>query len=96
MENACIWQYPRLTDDRCFVELTAEDLHRQNVSIAESVLAKPAPTGATPTKRIARQALACGKLVSFAEMEPIDLVIVGCVAAGPGGGRTGKVRDLLI
>ncbi|MEG4348443.1 5-formyltetrahydrofolate cyclo-ligase [Microcoleus sp. LAD1_D3] len=67
---------PRLTDDRCFVELTAGDLQRQNVSIAESA--------------IARKALTCGKLVSFAEMEPIDLVIVGCVAAGPGGGRTGK------
>ncbi|MGB3263946.1 MAG: 5-formyltetrahydrofolate cyclo-ligase [Microcoleus sp.] len=67
---------PRLTDDRCFVELTAADLQRQNVSIAESA--------------IARKALACGKLVSFAEMEPIDLVIVGCVAAGRSGGRTGK------
>ncbi|MEG3935930.1 5-formyltetrahydrofolate cyclo-ligase [Microcoleus sp. T3_B1] len=67
---------PRLTDDRCFVELTAEDLQRQNISIAESALA--------------RKALACGQLVSFAEMEPIDLVIVGCVAAGPNGGRTGK------
>ncbi|MEG4633128.1 5-formyltetrahydrofolate cyclo-ligase [Microcoleus sp. AR_TQ3_B6] len=67
---------PRLTSTRCFVELTAEDLQRKNISIAESA--------------IARQALACGKLVSFAEMEPIDLVIVGCVAAGPGGGRTGK------
>ncbi|MBE9119444.1 5-formyltetrahydrofolate cyclo-ligase [Tychonema sp. LEGE 07199] len=88
---------PRLTDDRCFVELNAADLQRQNVSIAESALAlakrsegKPAPTGAAPTKRIARKALACGKLVSFAEMEPIDLVIVGCVAAGRSGGRTGK------
>ena len=67
---------PRLTDDRCFVELTAGDLQRQNVSIAESA--------------IARKALDCGKLVSFAEMEPIDLVIVGCVAAGRNGGRTGK------
>ncbi|MEG4999293.1 5-formyltetrahydrofolate cyclo-ligase [Microcoleus sp. B4-D4] len=74
---------PRLTDDRCFVELTAGDLQRQNVSIAESALAKP-------SKRIAHKALACGKLVSFAEMEPIDLVIVGCVAAGRSGGRTGK------
>ncbi|MEG4013375.1 MULTISPECIES: 5-formyltetrahydrofolate cyclo-ligase [unclassified Microcoleus] len=74
---------PRLTDDRCFVELTAADLQRQNVSIAESALAKP-------SKRIARKALACGKLVSFTEMEPIDLVIVGCVAAGRSGGRTGK------
>jgi 5-formyltetrahydrofolate cyclo-ligase len=67
---------PRLTDDRCFVELTAGDLQRQNVSIAESA--------------IARKALTCGRLVSFAEMEPIDLVIVGCVAAGRNGGRTGK------
>ncbi|MEG4495227.1 5-formyltetrahydrofolate cyclo-ligase [Microcoleus sp. D3_18_C4] len=67
---------PRLTDDRCFVELTADDLQRQNISIAESA--------------IARKALACGKLVSFEEMEPIDLVIVGCVAAARNGGRTGK------
>lgn len=67
---------PRLTDDCCFVELTAEDLQRQSVSIAESA--------------IARKALTCGKLVSFAEMEPIDLVIIGCVAAGRSGGRTGK------
>ena len=74
---------PRLTDDRCFVELTAEDLQRQSVSIAESALAKP-------SKRIARKALTCGKLVSFAEMEPIDLVIVGCVAVTRSGGRTGK------
>ncbi|MEG4442805.1 5-formyltetrahydrofolate cyclo-ligase [Microcoleus sp. AT9_B5] len=74
---------PRLTSTRCFVELTLEDLQRQNISIAESALAKP-------SKRIARKALDCGKLVSFAEMEPIDLVIVGCVAAGPNGGRTGK------
>jgi 5-formyltetrahydrofolate cyclo-ligase len=67
---------PRLTDDRCFVELTAEDLQRQNVSIAESAIAK--------------NALTYGKLVSFAEMQPIDLVIVGCVAVTPNGGRTGK------
>ncbi|MEG3845935.1 5-formyltetrahydrofolate cyclo-ligase [Microcoleus sp. herbarium19] len=67
---------PRLTDDRCFVELTAEDLQKQNVSLAESALA--------------RKALACGKLVSFAEMEAIDLAIVGCVAVARSGGRTGK------
>ncbi len=67
---------PRLTDESCFVELTARDLLRQNVSIAESALAS--------------KALTCGKLVSFAEMEPIDLVIVGCVAVTHNGGRTGK------
>ncbi|TAG65283.1 MAG: 5-formyltetrahydrofolate cyclo-ligase [Oscillatoriales cyanobacterium] len=38
---------PRLTDDRCFVELTAEDLHKHNMPLAESALAKP-------SKRIAR------------------------------------------
>ncbi|MEG4344497.1 5-formyltetrahydrofolate cyclo-ligase [Microcoleus sp. A003_D6] len=74
---------PRLTEHRCFVELTAEDLQRQNISIAESALAKP-------SKRIAKKAVTCGRLVSFEEMQPIDLVIVGCVAAAPGGGRTGK------
>ncbi len=67
---------PCLTNNRCFVELSAEDLHRQNVSIAESA--------------IAHKALTCGKLVSFEEMEQIDLVIVGCVAAARNGGRTGK------
>ena len=67
---------PRLTDDRCFVELNAGDLQGQNVSIAESA--------------IARKALDCGKLVSFAEMEAIDLVTVGCVAVTRNGGRTGK------
>lgn len=67
---------PRLTDHRCFVELTAEDLHSRNIPLAEAA--------------IARKALTCGKLVSFAEMEPIDLVIVGCVAVTRNGGRTGK------
>jgi 5-formyltetrahydrofolate cyclo-ligase len=67
---------PRLTDHRCFVELTAEDLHSNNIPLAEAA--------------IARKALTCGRLVSFAEMEPIDLVIVGCVAVTRNGGRTGK------
>jgi len=67
---------PRLTDDRCFVELTAENLHNRNIPLAEAA--------------IARKALGCGKLVSFAEMQPIDLAIVGCVAVTRHGGRTGK------
>lgn len=67
---------PRLTDDRCFVELTAEDLHKHNIPLAEAAIAK--------------NAVKCGRLVSFAEMQPIDLVIVGCVAVTPNGGRTGK------
>jgi 5-formyltetrahydrofolate cyclo-ligase len=67
---------PRLTDDRCFVELTAEDLHKHNIRLAEAAIAK--------------NAVKCGRLVSFAEMQSIDLVIVGCVAVTPNGGRTGK------
>ena len=67
---------PRLTDRRCFVELTAEDLHSRNIPLAEAAIAKKAVT--------------CGRLVSFEEMQPIDLVIVGCVAVTRNGGRTGK------
>jgi 5-formyltetrahydrofolate cyclo-ligase len=67
---------PRLTDDRCFVELTAENLHSRNIPLAEAASA--------------RKAVTCGRLVSFAEMQPIDLAIVGCVAVTRHGGRTGK------
>ncbi|WP_317933226.1 5-formyltetrahydrofolate cyclo-ligase [Halioxenophilus sp. WMMB6] len=31
-----------------------------------------------------------GKRVSFAEIEPLDFCVVGCVAVTPAGGRTGK------
>jgi 5-formyltetrahydrofolate cyclo-ligase len=76
-DGKCLYMaVPRLTDDRCFVELTAEDLHKHNIPLAEAAIAK--------------NAVKCGKLVSFAEMQPIDLVIVGCVAVTPNGGRTGK------
>ncbi|OKH32737.1 5-formyltetrahydrofolate cyclo-ligase [[Phormidium ambiguum] IAM M-71] len=67
---------PKLTNTRCFVELTAEHLRQCNVKLEEGA--------------IARQALKLGKLVSFTEMQPIDLVIVGCVAVTRDGGRTGK------
>lgn len=67
---------PKLTNTRCFVELTAEHLRQHNVELEEGA--------------IARQALKLGKLVSFTEMQPIDLVIVGCVAVTRNGGRTGK------
>ncbi|WP_421654616.1 5-formyltetrahydrofolate cyclo-ligase [Leptothermofonsia sp. ETS-13] len=67
---------PRLTSTRCFVELTAEDLHSRNIPLKEAATI--------------RGALIYGKLVSFEEMEPIDLVIAGCVAVSRNGGRTGK------
>ncbi|MBD2099753.1 5-formyltetrahydrofolate cyclo-ligase [Leptolyngbya sp. FACHB-261] len=67
---------PRLTNARCFVELTAEALQQHDVQLEAGA--------------IARNALTYGRLVSFEEMEPIDLVLVGCVAVTGNGGRTGK------
>jgi 5-formyltetrahydrofolate cyclo-ligase len=67
---------PRLTSSRCFVELTAEDLQQRNIPLEEAA--------------IARKALSYGRLVSFEEMQAIDLVVVGCVAVTRNGGRTGK------
>jgi len=67
---------PRLTNTRCFVELTAEDLQQRNIPLEEAA--------------IARKALTYGRLVSFEEMQAIDLVMVGCVAVTRNGGRTGK------
>ncbi len=67
---------PRLTDTRCFVELTREDLQQRQISLEDAA--------------IARKALNYGRLVSFEEMQPIDLVMVGCVAVTGNGGRTGK------
>ncbi|MBD1907489.1 5-formyltetrahydrofolate cyclo-ligase [Funiculus sociatus GB2-A5] len=67
---------PRLTNTRCFVELTAEDLQQRNIPLEEGA--------------IARKALTYGRLVTFEEMQPIDLVMVGCVAVTRNGGRAGK------
>lgn len=67
---------PRLTNTRCFVELTAEDLQQRNIPLEEAA--------------IARKALTYGRLVSFEQMQAIDLVMVGCVAVTRNGGRTGK------
>lgn len=67
---------PRLTSKRCFVELSAADLQQRNIPLEEAATM--------------RQALVHGRLVSFEEMQPIDLVLVGCVAVTCSGGRTGK------
>ncbi|MFB2833442.1 5-formyltetrahydrofolate cyclo-ligase [Floridanema evergladense] len=76
-DGKCLYMaVPKLTNTRCFVELTAEILRQCDVELGEGA--------------IARQALKFGQLVSFAEMQPIDLVIVGCVAVTRNGGRTGK------
>lgn len=67
---------PRLTQEAAFVEVTAADLARQGVALK---------SGATM-----KGALQYGRPVSFAEMAPVDLVVVGCVAVARDGGRTGK------
>jgi 5-formyltetrahydrofolate cyclo-ligase len=67
---------PRLTHERCFVQVTATDLSRRAVPLEAAALY--------------RGAMQHGRLVAFAEMSPIDLVVVGCVAVSRDGGRTGK------
>lgn len=67
---------PRLTNSRCFVELTADTLQQRNIALKDAATM--------------RQALLYGRLVTFEEMQPIDLAIVGCVAVTRNGGRTGK------
>jgi 5-formyltetrahydrofolate cyclo-ligase len=67
---------PRLTEERCFVELTAAGLRQRGVAL------KVAATS--------RGAMQHGRLVALDDMSSIDLVIVGCVAVSRDGGRTGK------
>jgi 5-formyltetrahydrofolate cyclo-ligase len=67
---------PRLTEERCFVELTAAALRHRGVALEVAAMS--------------RGAMQHGRLVTLAEMSPIDLVVVGCVAVSRDGGRTGK------
>jgi len=67
---------PRLAKQQCFVALERETLEQKGIPLA------------TAANR--REALIHGQLVAFDEMQPIDLVVVGCVAVSPSGGRTGK------
>ncbi|MEL6382377.1 MAG: 5-formyltetrahydrofolate cyclo-ligase [Cyanobacteria bacterium J06626_18] len=67
---------PRLARKKCFVAL-----HRDALAARGIPLEKAANM---------RDALIQGTLVDFDAMQPIDLVIVGCVAVTAAGGRTGK------
>lgn len=67
---------PRLRDVKCFVELKRDDLLTKGVSLEEAAGVKGG--------------LAHGRPVAFEEMQPIDVVMVGCVAVSRNGGRTGK------
>lgn len=67
---------PRLARKQCFVALHRDALEAKGVPLTKAANM--------------RDALIHGRLVAFAEMQPIDLVIVGCVAVATTGGRTGK------
>jgi 5-formyltetrahydrofolate cyclo-ligase len=67
---------PELVKDFPFVELDPLDLQRRDIPF-ENV---------APSEGF----LQYGRRVNFNEMQPFDLVIVGCVAVTRKGGRTGK------
>ncbi len=67
---------PQLSRPKCFVELTATALEAKGVSLKMAASMDGA--------------MAHGQLVTFNEMQAIDLVVVGCVAVALNGGRTGK------
>ena len=67
---------PRLTQERCFVTLTAAAMRQQGVPLEVAASS--------------RGAMQHGQLVRVDAMSPIALVVVGCVAVSRDGGRTGK------
>jgi len=76
-ENKMLYMaVPRLTNERCFVELTAAELHHRGIALEVAATS--------------RGAMQHGRLVAIDEMSAIDLVVVGCVAVSQDGGRTGK------
>ena len=67
---------PRLAEEKCFIELTAQDLLGRGVSLEDASQWQTA--------------VEIGKRVDFEEMQSIDLAVTGCVAVTRAGGRTGK------
>ena len=66
---------PRLSEEKCFIKFTKSDLEK-STPLHEALSAK--------------NATSLGTLVTFEEMQKIDLVVTGCVAVSRDGGRTGK------
>ncbi|HMR66871.1 MAG TPA: 5-formyltetrahydrofolate cyclo-ligase [Anaerolineae bacterium] len=67
---------PELVKGFPFIELDPEDLRRRGIPFE----------AAAPSEG----ALEYGRKVNFDQMQPFDLVVVGCVAVTRQGGRTGK------
>lgn len=67
---------PELIEDFPFIELDPEELTRRGIPFEE----------VAPSEGF----LKYGRKVQFTDMQPFDLVVVGCVAVTRNGGRTGK------
>ena len=67
---------PELVQGFPFVRLDPEDLKRRDISFELAATSQGAVQVGTP--------------VHFEDMEPMDVLVVGCVAVTPLGGRTGK------
>ena len=65
---------PRLRDRRCFIELDPQRIEGDDLHRAGTI----------------KGAFRLGRLVSFSEMQPIDLVVAGSVAVNRMGARVGK------
>ena len=65
---------PRLADENPFFLLDPDDLGGRSPRQASSI----------------RGASAAGRTVAVADLEPVDLVVAGCVAVSPNGSRLGK------
>ena len=67
---------PELVKGFPFVRLDPEELKRRDISFEMAATSQGA--------------VAVGKPVNFEDMEPMDVIVVGCVAVTAQGGRTGK------
>lgn len=67
---------PRLAEEKCFIELSAEELLGRGIALKDAAEWQTA--------------VEIGKRVDFAEMKLIDIAVTGCVAVTRAGGRTGK------
>lgn len=67
---------PELVKPFPFVELDPQDLTRRGIAFADAARSEVF--------------VEVGRPIDFAEMKPMDFIVVGCVAVTRAGGRTGK------
>jgi 5-formyltetrahydrofolate cyclo-ligase len=76
MESVSNMAVPQLSQPHCFVELRADHLLKRNIPLTQAASIKVT--------------LQVGRAVSFQQMQPIDLAVVGCVAVSQSGDRLSK------